>query len=132
MNECSVNIKIQQQVNESWELNNCLTVFIQGDACDLVGDIQVRLITHDENEKIQSKFTSYSVLKLSTLYWKKITDIENQSFASGSRTVADKSLKSFQNISSKMPYHAIFLNSGVESNRNTKEVINIVKKALWM
>ena len=53
INECSVNITIQQQVNETWELNN-LTVFIQGGACHLVADIQVRLITHDEKEKMQS------------------------------------------------------------------------------
>ena len=77
MNERSVNITIQRQVNESWELNNYLTVFIQGDACRLVADIQVQLIIHDAKEKMQSEFTSYSRLKLSTLYRKKITDIKN-------------------------------------------------------
>ena len=58
MNACSVNITIlilqQRQVNESWELNNYLTAFIQGDACHLVADIQIRLITHDEKEKMKS------------------------------------------------------------------------------
>ena len=49
-----MNITIQRQVNETWKLNNYLTVFIQGDACHLVADIQVRLITHDEKEKMQS------------------------------------------------------------------------------
>ena len=54
INECSVNITILRQLNESWELNDYWTVFIQGDACHLVADIQVRLITHDEKEKMQS------------------------------------------------------------------------------
>ena len=103
MNKCSVEITIQRQVNECWELNNYLTVFIQGDVCHLVGDIEVWLITHDEKEKMQSKFTADSKLKLSTLYQKKIADIENRSFAGGRRKGADRSLESFQNISSKNP-----------------------------
>ena len=72
MNECPVKIKIQQQVNESGELNNFLNVLLQGDVCHIVGDIQARRITHDEKEKIQSEFTSDSKLKPSTLYWKKL------------------------------------------------------------
>ena len=103
-----MNITIQWQVNESWDLNNYLTVFIQGDACHLVADIKVGLITHYENEKMQSKFTPYSRSKPSTSYQKKIANIENRSFASGNRTGAGRSMKSFQNVSSK---HAISLDS---------------------
>ena len=54
INEFSVNITIQRQVNETWEPKNYLTVFIQGDACHLVTYIQVRLITHDEKKKMRS------------------------------------------------------------------------------
>ena len=73
----------------------------QGDVCHLVGDIQVRRITHDEKENIQSAFTADSKLKPSTLYRKKIADIENRLFPGGNRTGAGRSLKSFKNISSK-------------------------------
>ena len=54
INEFSVNITIQRQVNETWEPKNYLTVFIQGDARHLVTDIQVRLITHDKKKKMRS------------------------------------------------------------------------------
>ena len=71
MNECSVNITVQRQINLSWELNNSLTVFIQSDASYLVDGAQVQIIIHDEKKKMQSKFTSYSRFELSTLYRKK-------------------------------------------------------------
>ena len=90
MNQCSVKIAIQRQVNES-----------QGDVCHLVGDIQARLITHGEKEKMQYKFTTDSIWMLSTLFRKIIADIENRSFAGGNRTAAGRTLKSFQNLSSK-------------------------------
>ena len=48
-------------------------------------------------------------MKPSTLYRKKIDDIENRSFAVGNRSGAGRSRKSFQKISPKMPYHAILL-----------------------
>ena len=72
MNECSVKIAIQRQVNESWELNDYSTVSVQGDVCHLVGDIKARRITHDGKENIQSKFTADSKLKPSTLHRKKL------------------------------------------------------------
>ena len=71
LNECPAKITIQRQVNESGEPNNYLTILFQGDVCHLVGDIQPRLITHDEKEKIQSEFIADSKLKSSTLYRKK-------------------------------------------------------------
>ena len=57
---------------------------------------------------MQSKFASYSRLKLSILYRKKIADIENRSFTSGNKTGAGRSLNSFHNISSQ---NAISLSS---------------------
>ena len=80
MNECLVKIRIQWQVNESGERNNYITVLSQGDVCHLLRDIQTRSITHDEKEKRQSEFLTDFKLKPSTLYQKKIADIENQSF----------------------------------------------------
>ena len=51
----------------------------QGDVCHIVGDIYARRITHDEKEKMQSEFATDSKFKASTLYRKKIDDIENRS-----------------------------------------------------
>ena len=50
---------------------------------------------------MQSKFTTDSIWILSTLFRKIIAYIENRSFAGGNRTGAGKTLRSFQNISSK-------------------------------
>ena len=102
MNKCPVKITIQRQVNESGEPNNNRTVLFQGDVYHIVGDIQARRITYDENEKIRPEFTADFKLKPSKLYQnKKNSDIENQSFAGGNRSDPGRSLKSFQNISSK-------------------------------
>ena len=82
-------------VTSKWESSNYLTVLFQGDVCHLVGGIQARRITHNEKKKIQSQFIADSKLKPSTLYRKKIADIENRSFAGGNRTGIGRSLKSF-------------------------------------
>ena len=104
MNECLVKITIQRQVNESGEPNNNRTSLFQGDVYHIVGDVQARRITCGEKEKIRPEFTADFKLKPSNLYQKKKkknSDIENQSFAGGNRSDAGRSLKSFQNISSK-------------------------------
>ena len=126
MNECPVKITIQRQVNESGEPNNYLTVLFQGDLCYQVGDIQARRITHDEKENIQSAFIADSKLKPSTLYRKKIADIEKRSFAGGNRTVAGRSLKSFQNISSKTAISPDSLKSLVQ------RVIELQKELIYL
>ena len=80
MNECPMKSTIQRQLNESGEANNYLTGLFQGDICHTLGDIQARRINHNEKENIQSEFTADCKLKPSTLYRKKIADIENRSF----------------------------------------------------
>ena len=114
MNECPVKITIQRQVNESGEPNNYLTVLFQGDLCYQVGDIQARRITHDERK-------IYNLHLLQIPNWshqpyteKKIGDIEKRSFAGGNRTGAGRSLKSFQNISSKTAISPDSLKSHVQ------------------
>ena len=115
-----MNITIQWQVNESWDLNNYLTVFIQGDACHLVADIKVGLITHYENEKMQSKFTPYSRSKPSTSYQKKIANIETDHLLVETEQVQVDQWRASKMYHQNMPYHSIPLNSYAKSNRNTK------------
>ena len=101
----------------------------QGDVCHIIGDPQARHITTYEKEKIQSEFTADSKLKRSTLHRKKIADIENRSFAGGNRTSAGRSLKSFQNISSKNAISRDSLRSLVQKvTKLQKEFIDVGKK----
>ena len=61
-------------------------------------------------------------MKPSTLYRKKIADIEKRSFAGGNRTGAGRSLKSFQNISSKteLQKELIYLDKKQFDNKKRK------------
>ena len=146
MNECSGNITIQRQVNESWERNNYLTVIIQGDAYHLVADIQVWLITHDEKEKMQPcNLNSPHILDWSYQFYigKKLLILKTDHLLAKTEQVHVDNLTASTIYHHKMPYHAVLLNSRAESNQNTKrnvqkvtriqkEVIIIVKKTLWI
>ena len=124
MNGCFMNITIQQQVNESWELNNYLIVFIQGDACHLVADIQNWLITYDEKEKMQSGNLNLPHI-LGWSYWfirKKLRVLKTDHLLAEIKQVQVHYLRASTIYNHKMPYHSAFLNSCAERNRNTKRI----------
>ena len=123
MNEYYVNITIQRQVNESWELNNYLTVFILGDSCHLAANIRVRLITYNEKEKMQScKLNLPHILEWSYQFYtgKNLLILKTDHLLSETEQVQVDHSRVSTIYHRKMPYHAVLLNSCAESNRNTK------------
>ena len=95
------------QINESGEPNNYITVLFQGDVSHLAGDIQVRRITHDEKEKIQSECTADSKLKPST--GKRLLILKTDNLLAEIEQAQVDHLKASKIYHQKMPYHTILL-----------------------
>ena len=118
-----MNIAIERRVNESLELNNYLTAFIQADACHLVPDIQFWLITHDEKEKMQScNLNLPHILDWSYQFYtgKKFLILKTDHLLAGTKHGQVDHLIASTIYHHKMPYHSVLSNSCAESNRNTK------------
>ena len=101
MEGCPFVAKVQQLFSDENTLEEKLTIQFDGDIYHKLGDVKVRKIIDNEKYNAYNLFHENTKLKPSTVYRKKLFNLNKTSFGAGHRSGVGKSMAALQKISSK-------------------------------
>ena len=101
MEGCPFVAKVQQLFSDENTLEEKLTIQFDGDIYHKHGDVKVRKIIDNEKYNAYNLFHENTKLKRSTVYRKKLFNLNKTSFGAGHRSGVGKSMAALQKISSK-------------------------------
>ena len=126
MDDCPVEAKIQKFYLDKSTIENKLAIYFEGGVYHKVGNLKSRRIIGNEKSKIYNYFQEDPKEKPSSVYRKKLHDLGEESFMSGSRTTLGKTISTIQTISSKARKVVTSINGISDGIRKLQE--NIVEK----